>query len=356
MVTWSAAKNVFIKIMKSILVTGGCGFIGSNFIRYLLSSRHYQIINLDKLTYAGNLENLKDIASNHNYKFVRGDITNSELVDKITKTSQIIINFAAASHVDRSILKPDDFIKTNFCGVHILLEAARKNRIERFIQISSDEVYGSSHKGYFSEKANLNPSSPYSASKAAADLLVKSYQVTYGLNINIVRMSNNFGPYQYPEKLIPLLITNALENRKIPLYAKGLNRRDWLFVLDSCRAIHLVLEKGKTGEIYNICGGNEITNLELIEKILNYMNKPLSLIQPVKDRPGHDFRYAITCAKIKQLGFKPKYNFETALRITIEWYLKNKSWWNKIKKSRSFISYYQKQYASLPACGRQDIN
>lgn len=330
--------------MKTVLVTGGCGFIGSNFIRYILSSPKYKIINLDKLTYAGNLDNLKDIASKHNYKFVRGDIADKALVNGITKNCQMIINFAAASHVDRSILKPDDFIKTNFYGVHTLLEAARKNRIERFIQISSDEVYGSSNKGYFSEKANLNPSSPYSASKAAADLLVNSYRVTYGLNINIVRMSNNFGPYQYPEKLIPLLITNARENRKIPLYAKGLNRRDWLFVLDSCRAINLVIDKGQAGDIYNICGGNEITNLELIEKILNYMNKPLSLIQSVKDRPGHDFRYAITCAKIKQLGFKPKDNFETALKITIEWYLKNKSWWNRIKKSQSFISYYQKQY------------
>ena len=353
MVAGLAVKNVPTrKIMKTILVTGGAGFIGSNFIRYLLSSKgkphlptgRYKIINLDKLTYAGNLDNLKDIESDRNYKFIKGDITDQALIDRVTKNCQIIINFAASSHVDRSILKPDDFIKTNFHGVYTLLEAAKKNKIDYFIQISSDEVYGSINQGYFTEESILNPSSPYSASKAAADLLVKSYQTTYGLNINIIRLSNNFGPYQYPEKLIPLLITNALENKKIPLYAKGLNKRDWLFVLDSCRAISLVLEKGKIGEIYNVCAGNETSNVELIKKVLNYMVKPLSLINPVKDRPGHDFRYAISCAKIKKLGFKPGYKFDLALAKTVDWYVENTTWWQKIKRKTDFISYYKKQY------------
>lgn len=334
--------------MKTILVTGGAGFIGSNFIRHILNSRsRYHIINLDKLTYAGNLDNLKDISANKNYRFIHGDITNQKLVGRVSKSCQIIINFAASSHVDRSILSPDDFMKTNFYGTYVLLEAARRNKIERFIQVSSDEVYGSIRQGEAREDAALNPSSPYSVSKAAADLLVQSYKVTYGLNINIVRLSNNFGPYQYPEKLMPLLITNALEDKKIPLYAKGLNKRNWLYVLDSCRAISLILEKGILGEIYNISAGNELNNLELVKRVLNYMGKSASLIEPVKDRPGHDFRYAVNRTKIKKLGFKPRYKFNSALKETIDWYTSNSAWWEKVKKKTDFTSYYKKHYNKL---------
>jgi dTDP-glucose 4,6-dehydratase len=334
--------------MKTILVTGGAGFIGSNFIRYILNARRaYRVVNLDKLTYAGNLENLKDVSANKNYRFIHGDITDQKLAGKVSKGCQIIINFAASSHVDRSILSPDDFMKTNFYGTYTLLEAARHNKIERFIQISSDEVYGSIRQGQAKEDAALNPSSPYSVSKAAADLLVQSYKVTYGLNVNIVRLSNNFGPYQYPEKLIPLLITNALENKKIPLYAQGKNKRNWLFVLDSCRAISLVLGKGMPGEIYNISAGNELNNLQLIKRVLSYMGKSAGLIEPVKDRPGHDFRYAVDWAKIKKLGFTPQYKFDSALEETIGWYTDNTAWWEKIKKKTDFTSYYKKHYNKL---------
>lgn len=311
-----------------LLVTGGAGFIGSNFIKYILKKYlTYKIINLDKLTYAGNLNNLTEIKNNKNYKFVKGDICNQKIVEKLIKDIDIIINFAAESHVDRSIIEPSAFLKTNIFGTYTLLEAAKKYSIKRYIQISTDEVYGSIEKGAFKETDSLNPSSPYSASKASADLLVMSYFTTYKLPVLITRSSNNFGPNQYPEKIIPLFITNILRGKKIPVYGDGLNIRDWIYVIDNCRAIDLVLHKGKIGEIYNIGANNEKTNMELTKIILDKMGKPTGLIEYVKDRLGHDRRYAVDCSKIKKLGFKPKYEFIIALKKTIEWYKNNKSWW-----------------------------
>lgn len=313
-----------------ILVTGGAGFIGSHFIRHILKAHpDYKIINLDKLTYAGNLNNLKDISKGSRYRFIKGDICNKDLVDRITKTSDTIVNFAASTHVDRSILKPDEFIKTNVFGVDVLLEAAKKNKIKRFLQISTDEVYGSKRYGSFNEGSPLNPSNPYSASKAAADHLAMAYFYTYGLDIVITRSCNNFGPCQFPDKIIPLFITHALRDKPLPLYADGSNIRDWIFVLDNCRAIDIVLHKGKKGKIYNISAKNEISNLSLSHLILNKLGKPLSLIRHVKDRPGHDFRYALDPGKIKPLGFRPQYSFQEALEITIDWYKKNPDHWKK---------------------------
>ena len=315
----------------NILITGGAGFIGSNFIRYILNKYpEYKIINLDKLTYCGNLENLKDIENNPNYKFVKGDICDKKIVGRFTKDCQVIINFAATTHVDRSIVDPSEFIHTNVYGTHVLLEAAKKYNISRYIQISSDEVYGSIEQGSFTEESPLRPNSPYAASKAAADHLAFSYFVTYNLPIIITRSSNNFGPYHYPEKVIPLFITNALEGKKLPLYGDGLNVRDWLYVLDNCQAIDLIVHKGETGEIYNIAAGNEKTNLELTKLILKMMSKQ-GLIEYVKDRLGHDRRYSLDCSKIKRLGWQPQYEFEQALKETVNWYQTNQQWWTKLK-------------------------
>lgn len=315
-----------------LLVTGGAGFIGSNFIRYILSKyRSYSIVNLDKLTYAGNLNNLKDVRNNPRYKFVKGDICDPIVTKKLMKSCEVVINFAAESHVDRSITAPSSFIKTNFTGVYNLLEVAKKNNIKKFLQISTDEVYGSTLSCSFKESNHLNPSSPYSASKAGADLLAMSYWTTFKFPVLITRSSNNFGPYQYPEKVIPLFIINAFMGNSLPLYGTGKNVRDWIYVMDNCAGIDLVLHKGKIGEIYNIGGGNENTNLEITYLILKYLNKSKNLITFVKDRLGHDFRYSLNCDKIRELGFKPKYDFETALKQTVEWYLNNKSWWlNKV--------------------------
>ena len=327
-----------IKNMKNILVTGGAGFIGSNFVRYMLNKhKDYKILNLDLLTYAGNIKNLDDIKDNPNYLFVKGDIADNKLVDKIVSDNKIdvIINFAAESHVDRSITNPDIFVKTNVLGTQNLLEVAKKYKIEKFFQISTDEVYGSLGKtGFFTEKTPLSPNSPYSASKASADLLVMAYHHTFGLNVNITRCSNNYGPYQFPEKLIPLFITNALDNKQVPLYGDGLNIRDWLFVEDHCSAIDTVLHKGKNGEIYNVGGNNEKTNKYITDTILKYLGKDSSLIKYVSDRLGHDRRYAIDATKIKEeLGWQPKYKFEQAIEKTIEWYLNNKSWWQPLKNN-----------------------
>ena len=314
-----------------LLITGGAGFIGSNFIRYLLKKYpDYKITNLDKLTYAGNLENLKDIEKNKNYSFIKGDICDKIIAKKLFKNADAVVNFAASTHVDRSILDADDFIQTNFVGAYTLLEAAKNNNIKLFIQISSDEAYGSIASGYSKESDFLEPNSPYSASKAAADLLARSYHVTHKLPVIITRSSNNFGPYQYPEKVIPLFITNLIESKKVPLYGDGLNVRDWLYVLDNCSAIDLVLHKGKPGEIYNIGGGTLLNNKELTFKILKAFNKLEDSIEYVKDRPGHDRRYALDCAKMENLGWKPSHGFEEALHETIDWYRKNTGWWNRL--------------------------
>lgn len=329
-----------------LLVTGGAGFIGSNFIRYVFDKHpDYNIINLDKLTYAGNLDNLKDVKNKPNYQFVKGDICDHKIVDKLIKECDAVINFAAESHVDRSIFGPESFVKTDVLGTQILLEAVRKQNI-RLLQISTDEVYGSIEKGSFTEESPLNPSSPYSASKAAADLLCSSYFMTYSTDIAVTRSTNNFGPYQYPEKLISLFITNLLENKKVPLYGDGLNVRDWLYVLDNCSAIDLILHQGKVGHVYNVGSGDERTNLEITKIILDKLKKPRSFIQFVKDRPGHDKRYSLNSEKIRKLGWKPEHTFDEAMERTIEWYKKNERWWKRLK-SGEFLEYYKKQYPNL---------
>lgn len=332
--------------MVKILITGGAGFIGSNFVRYMLDKYpDYEIVNLDALTYCGNLENLKEIEDNPNYTFTKGDITDKELIYKIALDMDYIINFAAESHVDRSIEDPEIFTKSNILGTQVLLEAAKKYNIKKFLQVSTDEVYGSLGKtGYFKEDTPLAPNSPYSASKAGADLMVRAYNKTFNLPVNITRCSNNYGPYQFPEKLIPLMISNALENKLLPVYGDGMNIRDWLHVYDHCTAIDLVLQKGESGEIYNIGGNNEKSNIEIVKLILKYLRKDESLIKYVKDRPGHDRRYAIDSTKIrKELGWKAGYTFETGISKTIKWYLDNRKWWKRIK-SGEYTEYYEKMY------------
>lgn len=329
-----------------ILVTGGAGFIGSNFIHYMLKKYpDYQIVNLDKLTYAGNLNNLRDIENNPRYKFIKGDICNPKIVDQIMEDVDWVVNFAASTHVDRSILNPYEFVKTNVLGVDVLLESAKKHKVKKFLQISTDECYGSVEKGKSKETDPLLPNSPYAASKTAADLMAYAYFKTFNLPILITRSSNNYGPYQYPEKLIPLFITNILENKKVPLYGDGRNVRDWIYVLDNCSGIDIVLHKGKIGEIYNIGGGNEKTNIEITKIILRELGKDESWIEYVEDRPGHDFRYALDSSKIKELGWQPKYEFKEAIRKTIYWYKKNRNWWKKIK-SGEYLKYYKKQYGN----------
>ena len=314
--------------MGNILITGGAGFIGCNFVRYMLERYpDDEIIVLDKLTYAGRLENLQEVMAK--ITFIKGDICNKEDIEKVGDCD-VIFNFAAETHVDRSITEAGTFVKTDVLGTYTLLEYARKYDIEKYIQISTDEVYGSIEKGSFKEEDVLDPSSPYSASKAGADLLLKAYHKTYGLPVMITRSSNNFGPFQYPEKLIPLFITNAIQNKALPLYGDGSNVRDWLYVLDNCEAIDLVYQKGKVGEIYNIASGNEKTNLEITNLILKELNKPKSLIEFVEDRVGHDRRYSLDFTKIKELGWKPKYEFETAMNTTIKWYREHEWWWKPL--------------------------
>jgi len=324
--------------METILVTGGMGFIGSNFIRYILDQNlDFRIVNVDNLTYAGNPENLKNIeqTSPENYFFFKSDICDFATIDKIISKFDVnyIINFAAESHVDRSIENPSIFIQTNVIGTQTLLNAAKKNKIKKFIQISTDEVYGSLNFNdlAFTEKTPLSPNNPYSASKASADFLVRAYYKTFELPVNITRCSNNYGPYQFPEKLIPLMINNALNNKQLPIYGEGINIRDWIYVIDHCKAIMKVLFNGKVGEIYNIGGSAELSNIEVVRKVLNLLNKPESLISFVKDRPGHDLRYAINHEKItKELNWKPEINFQDGLEMTINWYLNNKEWLNNV--------------------------
>jgi dTDP-glucose 4,6-dehydratase len=338
----------FKAVMKRILVTGGAGFIGSNFVRMVLSEHpDCFVVNLDKLTYAGNLENLAEFLEHQNHKFIKGDICDGKLVEKIIDEHKIdaIINFAAESHVDRSITEPKVFIETNVTGTLTLLAAARDRNLERFIQISTDEVYGSlGTEGKFTEQTPLSPNSPYSASKAAADHLVRAFGHTWGLRYNITRCSNNYGPYQFPEKLIPLMINNAINDKELPVYGDGLYVRDWLYVYDHCTAIWQVLEKAPPGEIYNIGGCNEKANMEVVKLILKRLDKPESLIKHVTDRPGHDRRYAIDASKIiSRLGWQPSVNFEEGINKTIDWYLNNAEWLTNVV-SGDYQKYYDSMY------------
>lgn len=330
-----------------LLVTGGAGFIGSNFILYMIQQHpNYQIINMDSLTYAGNLENLKSVQHHPNYSFVQADIADKTAVDVVFQQGiDVVVNFAAESHVDRSILEPEIFVNTNVLGTQVLLDAAKKYGVTKFVQVSTDEVYGSlGETGLFSETTPLAPNSPYSASKAGGDMLVRAYHETFGLPVNITRCSNNYGPYQFPEKLIPLIISRALNDESLPVYGDGLNIRDWLYVEDHCRAIDLVIHQGKLGEVYNIGGNNERTNLHIVQTILEELGKPESLITYVADRPGHDRRYGIDPAKImNELGWKPKHNFETGIKETIQWYLNHKEWWTRIQ-SGAYREYMTQQY------------
>lgn len=323
--------------MTTILVTGGAGFIGNCFIRHMLQKySNYKIINLDALTYAGNLENLYDVKDNPNYEFVNGDICDKDLVTQIVSGVDMIVNFAAETHVDRSITGPEIFIETNIKGTMTLLQAAKEFNIERYLQVSTDEVYGTlGDTGYFTETTPLAPNSPYSASKAGADMLVRAYYETYKVPTLITRCSNNYGPYQYPEKLIPFFISRLLRGEKVPVYGDGLNVRDWLYVYDHCAAIDAVLHKGRIGEVYNIGGHNEKTNLEITHLILDAMNKDESSIEYVQDRLGHDRRYAISNDKItSELGWKPSVTFEEGILLTIDWYLNNKSWMESIEQRK----------------------
>ena len=328
-----------------ILVTGGAGFMGSNFIHYMLKKYpDYQIVNLDKLTYAGNLENLADIEENKNYSFIKGDIADEKIVDDIvSKGVDIIVNYAAETHNDRSIMNPGDFVKTDVIGVYTLLEAVKKHNVEKFVQISTDEVYGSIKEGKFTEESPLKPNSPYSASKAGGDLLIRSYYKTYELPVIITRSCNNFGAYQYPEKVWPLFITNLIEGKKVPLYGDGSNVREWIYVLDHASAVDFILHNGEFGEVYNIGSGDELNNIELTKKILALMNQNEDMIEYVKDRPGHDWRYSLDSSKLIKLGWEKQWDFDEALKMTVSWYEHNDKWWKNIK-SGDYKNYYKKQY------------
>lgn len=336
---------------KKILVTGGAGFIGGNFVHYMVDKYpNYMIVNLDALTYAGNLETCQPVEGKPNYKFVKGDIADRKFIFDLFEKEKfdIVVNFAAESHVDRSVTDPEIFIKTNVLGTQVLMDASRAFGVERYHQVSTDEVYGDLPLDrpdlFFTEETPLHTSSPYSASKASADLLVFAYHRTFGLPITISRCSNNYGPYHFPEKLIPLMISRALNDEQVPVYGNGENVRDWLHVYDHCAAIDLILHKGKVGEVYNVGGHNERTNLEVVKTVLKALNKPESLITYVKDRPGHDLRYAIDPQKLEnELGWKPVYTFDTGIKQTIEWYLNNKQWWENII-SGEYQNYFEKQY------------
>jgi dTDP-glucose 4,6-dehydratase len=333
-----------------LLVTGGAGFIGSNFILYWFNKYPEDfIVNLDKLTYAGNLENLKSVQDSPNYKFIQGDICDPKVANEAMQGIDTVVHFAAESHVDRSITEPSSFVRTNILGTQVLLEAALGNKVKRFHHISTDEVYGSLNlddKNIFNERTVYNPRSPYSASKAGSDHLVKAYFYTYGLPITISNCSNNFGPYQFPEKLIALAITNLLEDKKVPVYGDGLYVRDWLYVEDHCRAIDLILQKGKLGETYCVGGLTEdLSNLAILKKIIKLLGKTEDSLEYVKDRPGHDRRYALDWSKIKrELGWQPLHNFDEWLEKTVKWYQENDSWWKNVKNGE-YKEYYQKQYS-----------
>jgi dTDP-glucose 4,6-dehydratase len=338
--------------MVKVLVTGGAGFIGSNFVRYILRKQpDWQVVNLDKLTYAGNLKNLEEVTQDpdlaRRYRFVQGDIIDQECVNALFAQEKFAfaLNFAAETHVDRSIGNPGDFIQTDVYGTYVLLEAAKEHRLQRFIQISTDEVYGSIASGSFTEESPLNPRNPYAASKAGADRLAYSYFATYGLDVIITRASNNYGPYQYPEKLIPLFVTNALTDQPLPLYGDGKNIRDWLYVEDHCRALEFVLLNGGAGEVYNIGGGNERMNIEITQRILSVLGKPETLIRYIKDRLGHDRRYSLSFEKLNTLGWTPRQDFETGIHETVRWYEAQREWWEPIK-SGAYREYYRQMYAA----------
>ena len=327
-----------------LLVTGGSGFIGSNFIRHVLATHAAdRVVNLDKLTYAGNPANLADLANDSRYTFVQGDVCDAKVVRDVIRGVDAVVNFAAESHVDRSLMEPDAFLRTDVFGVFTLLEAVKELKIARFLHISTDEVYGSVERGSSRESDPVRPSNPYSASKAGGDLLALAYWHTHRLPVLITRSSNNFGPYQYPEKLVPLFVTNALDDRPLPLYGDGRNVRDWLYVHDNCAGIDLVLRKGGEGEVYNIGGGHEVENIVLTRQILQLTGKPETLIQPVKDRLGHDRRYSVDSHKVRQLGWTPRHRFGDALTATVAWYREHEAWWRPLK-SGEFRAYYEKQY------------
>jgi len=329
-----------------LLVTGGAGFIGSNFIRYVLTSHpEDSVVNLDKLTYAGNRANLADLDGDRRYSFVHGDICDARLVHDTLRGVDAVVNFAAESHVDRSLMEADAFLKTDVFGVFTLLEAARALRIPRLLHVSTDEVYGSVSTGSSTERDPLRPSNPYSASKAGGDMLALAYWQTHRVPVVITRSSNNFGPYQYPEKVIPLFVTNALDDRPLPLYGDGRNVRDWLYVVDNCAAIDLVLRKGGDGEVYNIGGGHEVENVVLTREILRLTGKPETLLQRVADRPGHDRRYSVDCAKVRQLGWEPRHRFASALETTVRWYREHEAWWRPLK-SGELRAWYERQYGN----------
>jgi dTDP-glucose 4,6-dehydratase len=337
-------------VTQTVLVTGGAGFIGNNLVRFLRCERpDWTVVNLDKLTYAGNAESVADLRQDPGHVFVRGDIANAELVEHLIRHYAVdaILNLAAESHVDRSILGPGIFVETNVSGTQVLLEAARQARVKRFLQISTDEVYGSlGASGKFTEASPLRPSSPYSASKAAADLLVLAHGYTFGLDVVVTRCSNNYGPYQFPEKLIPLMIANALEGRKLPVYGDGMQVRDWIHVEDHCRALLAALEKGRGGEVYNIGSDNEWPNIQIVGRLLEILQKPRDLIEHVKDRPGHDRRYAIDAAKARaELGWSPGIAFPDGLKSTVEWYLQNRGWWERVRTG-DYRTYYDRNYGA----------
>jgi dTDP-glucose 4,6-dehydratase len=335
--------------MTRYLVTGGAGFIGSHFLHALLEQDPTaSAVNLDLLTYAGNPENIADLSSNTRYRFVKGDICDRELVDQLMSETDVVVHFAAESFVDRSIYGAESFIRTDVFGTFVLLETARKYSLQKFIHISTDEVYGACPSGTFHEEDTLKPTNPYSASKAGADRLAYSFYKTYGLPVLITRASNNYGPKQYPEKLIPLFITNALQHVPLPVYGDGLQIRDWLFVADHCSAILLLLKEGKTGEVYNIGSGFEITNLAITEMILKHLNRPSSLIRHVNDRPGHDRRYSMNSDKLRSLGWNPSTGLEEGLKATVEWYVQNPDWWRKIReRQKEFQEFYEKHYTTI---------
>lgn len=334
--------------MKNILVTGGAGFIGSAFVRYMVETYpDYNVVVLDKLTYAGNLDNLLPVHDNPRYSFERADIADREAVEQIVEQYAIdtIVNFAAETHVDRSILEPDAFISTDVVGTYVLLDMVRLGGVTRMLHVSTDEVYGDVQEGYSVETDRFEPNSPYAASKASAELMIRAYVQTYGLNVVITRGSNTFGPYQYPEKLLPLFISEAMDDNPLPLYGDGMQVRDWLYVMDHVTGVDTVLHKGVAGEAYNVAGENEQHNIDVVRMLLKELGKPETLLRHVEDRPGHDRRYAMNCAKLRGLGWERQHTFETALRETVAWYVNNEWWWRKIKTGE-YLEYYKTQYAN----------